>query len=195
MKETGKARRNIIAVGTSAGGLNALSRVLSVLPTDMAAALLVVQHLDPKHKSFMADILQRRSAMRVTEGVDGAPIEDGSVYVAPPDLHMTVRSGSLHLSSEQPVRFSRPSVDVLFQSVAEYYGRRVLAIVLTGSGTDGAAGVRAVKEHGGYVIVQDPVSAESTGMPWAAITTGCVDRVVPLEEIGEAVVAAVAQED
>lgn len=190
-----KAKRDIIVIGTSAGGLNALTRVLSVLPNDTAAALLVVQHLDPKHKSLMADILQRRIAMSVKECADGETIELGKIYIAPPDRHMTVHGGQARLSRGEPVHFSRPSVDVLFKSAAEDFGSRVLAIVLTGSGTDGTDGVRSVKAHGGYVIVQDPISADSTGMPQAAITTGCADRIVPLEEIGEAVMRAVTEEE
>lgn len=195
VEKSTKVKRDIIVVGTSAGGLNALTRVLSVLPTDIAAALLVVQHLDPTHKSFMAEILQRRITMSIREAADGETIGQGIAYVAPPDMHITVREGRVHLSAEEAVHFSRPSVDVLFKSAAEHYGSRVLAIVLTGSGTDGADGVRAVKADGGYVIVQDPISADSTGMPWAAIATGVVDRIVPLEEIGEAVMQAMAEEE
>lgn len=175
---------DIVAIGSSAGGLRALSSVISAFPADLPAAVLVVQHLDPRYPSHMAEILARRSPMRIVEAADGEKIEQGTVYMAPPDRHMLVEQNLIHLTKSELVHFVRPSVDLLFESVAAAYRGRVIGVILTGSGTDGALGIRAIKEKGGFTITQDPEDAESTGMPTAAIATGMVDLVLKLEAIG-----------
>ena len=187
------AKPDIVAVGSSAGGLHALSCVLGALPADLPASLLVVQHLDPRYPSHMAEILAKRSEMRVAEAADGGTIERGNVYVAPPDRHLLVEKNHVRLSRSELVHFSRPSVDLLFESVAAAYGRRVIGVVLTGAGTDGSLGIRAVKEKGGFTIAQDPEDAESTGMPKAAIDTGMIDSVLPLERIGPEITSIVTE--
>ena len=185
---------DIVAIGASAGGLRALTIVLSAFPADLPAAVLVVQHLDPRYPSHMAEILERRTSMRVVEAEDGAQIEQGTVYLAPPARHMLVEQECIQLTATELIHFVRPSVDLLFKSVAAASGGRVIGVILTGSGTDGAVGIGAIKQGGGFTIAQDPASAESTGMPTSAIATGNVDLVLPLEEIGARVVGIVKRE-
>jgi two-component system, chemotaxis family, protein-glutamate methylesterase/glutaminase len=179
-----------VGLAASAGGLTALSHVLSSLPADFAAPLLVVQHLDPHHRSWLAEILGRRVALTVRQVRGGEQIAAGNVYVAPPDHHLLLgRTGVLDLSDLARVQHVRPSADLLFTSLAEAWGPGAVAVVLTGTGRDGAAGVLAIKERGGTVIAQDEASADFFGMPGAAFRTGVVDRVLPLEEIAAALVA------
>src|SRR3954464_6451419 len=173
----------IIALAASAGGLKALSEVLAGLPAGFPAALVVVQHLDPRHRSLMAEILTRRTPLRVTQAADDGHIQAGSVLIAPPDRHLLVNpDGSVSLTKTELVHFSRPSADLLFESVAASYRDRAIAVVLSGSGSDGAMGVRAIKKMGGTVIVQD-AGAAFAGMPDAARGTGAADFVLGLDEI------------
>jgi two-component system chemotaxis response regulator CheB len=173
---------DIVAMCASAGGFNALRAVLSDLPQDFPAALVVVQHLDPRHRSIMAEA--------------GDTVQPGTVLIAPPDRHLLVNTdGSISLTQTQLVHFVRPSADLLFESVAAGYADRAVAVVLTGTGSDGAQGVSAVKKMGGTVIAEDEGSAEFAGMPAAAIRTGCVDFILPLEEIAPALVKLVVQGD
>jgi two-component system chemotaxis response regulator CheB len=176
--------RHVVAFAASAGGLSALSHVLSALPAGFAAPILVVQHLDPEHRSWMAEILARRTGLNVTQVQGGERLAAGRVYVAPPGRHLLVAAdGELSLSDTGRVHFVRPSADVLFASLAASWGSGAIAVVLTGTGSDGADGVCAVKGHGGTVIVQDEASAEFSGMPDAAIRTGTADRILPLDAI------------
>lgn len=179
--------RHVVAIAASAGGLAALSEVLSELPADFAAPILVVQHLDPHHRSWMAEILSRRTGLRVLQVEGGERLAAGTVFLAPPDRHLLVGTdGVLALADTVRVQYSRPSADVLFTSLAESWGAGGIAVVLTGTGHDGAEGVRAVKDHGGMVIAQDEASAEFFGMPGAAIQTGAADLVLPLQSIAPA---------
>jgi len=185
---------DVVALAASAGGLTALSRVLTDLPADFPAALLVVQHLDPHHRSLMAAILGRRTALRVQQAEEGDRFLPGTVYVAPPDRHLLVNpDGTLSLSQTELVHFVRPSADLLFESVAATSKQRAIAVVLSGTGLDGNMGVRAIKKMGGTVIVQNEQTSEFFGMPSAAIQTGCVDLVLPLDEIPKALVALVVR--
>jgi two-component system chemotaxis response regulator CheB len=183
----------VIGVAASAGGLAALSALLQALPAGFPAAVLVVQHLDPRHKSLLADILQRRSGLTVRQARGGERLAPGDIYLAPPDHHLLVDAGgTLSLSTAERVRHVRPSADLLFAALAESFGPRAVAVVLSGSGRDGADGVLAVKRAGGTVIVQDVATSEFTGMPEAAIASGAADRVLPLPEIGAALVELAA---
>jgi two-component system, chemotaxis family, protein-glutamate methylesterase/glutaminase len=178
-----------VALAASAGGLAALTHVLSSLPAGFAAPLLVVLHVDPRHRSWLAEILGRRTALTVTQVRGGERIAAGNVYVAPPDHHLLVQhDGILGLSDLARVQHVRPSADLLFTSLAAAWGAGAVAVVLTGTGRDGAAGVLAIKEHGGTVIAQDEASAEFFGMPDAACRTGGVDQVLPLDDIAPALV-------
>jgi two-component system chemotaxis response regulator CheB len=185
-----------VAVASSAGGLKALTRMLTDLPPEFPAPIVVVQHLDPRHRSLMADLLGRRTRLAVKQAEDGETVTPGAVYIAPPDRHLLVNADrKLSLTSTQLVHFLRPSADLLFESVAAVFCERALGVVLTGTGTDGAMGVRAIKKMGGSVIAQDEGSSEFFGMPGAAIDTGSVDFVLPLDEIASAVATLVAGSD
>ncbi len=187
---------DVVVIASSAGGVAALSSVLSQLPGTFPASVLVVQHLDPRHETLLAEILSRRTPLPVRLATDGEAMSPGNVYIAPPNRHLLVRKGNrLGLSDAELVHFVRPSADLLFESVAATYGDRVVGVVLTGSGSDASMGVRAVKERGGTVIVEDPESAQFSGMPRAAIESGGVDFVLPLAEIPEALVALVMPGD
>jgi two-component system chemotaxis response regulator CheB len=186
---------DVVAFASSAGGLAALSTVLEQLPADFPAAIAVVQHLDPRHRSLMSEILSRRTRLVVKQARDGNLLQPGEVVVAPPNRHLLVNSdGTLSLTSTELVHFVRPSADLLFESVAASFRERAIAVVLTGSGTDGAMGVRAVKKMGGTVIAQDQATSEVFGMPDAAARTGVVDFVLPLAEIAPALVTLVHAE-
>lgn len=184
---------DIVAIAASAGGLRAISQIVAAMPADFPAAIVVVQHLDPRHRSLMADILSRRTSLHVEEGKEGTHLNAGTTYIAPPNRHLLVNSdGTISLSQSELVHFVRPSADLLFESVAASYKERVIAVVLSGTGSDGSMGVKAVKKMGGTVIVQDEQSAEFYGMPGAAMQTGCVDFVLPLDEIASALVTLVS---
>jgi two-component system chemotaxis response regulator CheB len=176
--------RHVVAIAASAGGLSALSQILSELPAGFLAPIVVLQHLDPEHRSWMAEILARRTGLRVEQVRGGEHLAAGGVYVAPPGHHLLVAAdGELSLSDTGRVQYVRPSADVLFASLAASWGSGAIAVVLTGTGSDGANGVRAVKSRGGTVLVQDEASAEFPGMPDAAIRTGTADRILPLNAI------------
>ncbi|MFI6473142.1 MULTISPECIES: chemotaxis protein CheB [unclassified Streptomyces] len=177
-------RYDIVAVASSAGGIHGLGVLLGALGADFPVPVLIVQHLDPRHRTVIAEVLARRMSLPVKLAEDGEHAEPGVVYVAPPDRHLLVGpEGTLSLSQSELVHFLRPSADLLFESVAGAYGPRAIACVLTGTGSDGAMGVDAVKSRGGTVIAQDPATAEFKGMPQSAVGTGAVDFVLPLEEI------------
>ena len=183
---------DIVALAASAGGLTALSQVLSGLPSGFPATIVVVQHLDPRHRSLMADILSRRTSLRVKQAEEGDRLEPATVYIAPPNRHLLVNpDGSLSLSQSELVHFVRPSADLLFESAAASYKDRAIAVVLTGTGSDGTMGVQAVKKMSGTVIAQDGKTAEFSGMPVAAIQTGSVDFILPLDDIAPALVSLV----
>lgn len=185
----------VVAICASAGGLKALSQILSALPADFAAAITVVQHVSPHYPSMMADILSRRTKLLVAQVRSGDYLRAGTVYIAPPDHHLLVNSdSSLSLSHSELVHFVRPSADLLFESVAASFKQRAIAVVLTGTGSDGSMGVRAIKEMGGTTIVQDRETAEFSGMPEAAINTGFVDLILPLNQIAPTLVKLVTVE-
>ncbi|WP_405873537.1 MULTISPECIES: chemotaxis protein CheB [unclassified Streptomyces] len=174
----------VVAVASSAGGINGLITLLGALDADLPVPVLVVQHLDPRHRTVIAEVLGRRTPLTVKLAEDHERTRPGCVYIAPPDRHLLVRPGGLlALTDSELVHFVRPSADLLFESVAGAYGQKAIACVLTGTGRDGAMGVDAVKSRGGTVIAQDPATAEFKGMPGAAVGTGTVDFVLPLEEI------------
>jgi two-component system, chemotaxis family, protein-glutamate methylesterase/glutaminase len=183
---------DIIALAASAGGLSALSSVLGALPTGFPAIMVVVQHLDPRHRSLMADILNRRTPLQVKQAEDGDHLKPATIYIAPPNRHLLVnKNRTLSLSQSELVHFVRPSADLLFESVAASFQERAIAVVLTGTGSDGNMGVKAIKQMGGTVIAQDEKTSEFFGMPGAAIATESVDFILPLEEIPSALISLV----
>lgn len=186
------ARFDIVVIGASAGGIEALHSVVTPLPSGLPVAVLIVQHLDPRHKSLLAMLLGRHARVPVKEAVHDETIALATIYVAPPDMHLLVANGRVELRHSKLVHFTRPSIDPLFESAAGAYGERAIGVILTGAGLDGAAGIRAIKGMGGTTIVQDPAGAEHSGMPQAAWATGCIDYRLPLDEIGPAIVELVA---
>ena len=183
---------DVVAVASSAGGLKAVSQVLMSLPAAFSASIVVVQHLDPRHRSLMAHILSRRTVLPVKEAEDGDKLQPGMVYIAPPNKHLLVNPDvTISLSQSELVHFVRPSADLLFESVAGSFKDRAIAVVLSGTGSDGSMGVQAIKKMGGTVLAQDEASSEFFGMPRAAIQTGCVDFVLSLNEISGALITLV----
>lgn len=176
------AGHDIIAIGASAGGVEALSRVVSELPADLPAVVFVVLHLG-SGPSALPEILTRSGSLPVGHPVPGEPIRRGRIYVAPPDRHLVLEDGHLLLPRGAKENGHRPAVDVLFRSAAQAYGPRVVGVVLTGNLDDGTAGLLAIKELGGIAVVQDPAGADYPGMPQSACENVPVDHVLPLAEI------------
>ena len=175
-------RPSVVVIGTSAGGLKALERVLGGLPPEFPVPIVAVQHRSRESEAF-ASVMQSLVKLPVDEAEDKEPLAAPHVYVAPPDYHLLLEPGRLALSTDEPVSFSRPSIDVLFESAADAYGPSVLAVLLTGANQDGTRGLSRIRAAGGYAIVQDPMTAESPEMPAAAISSGAVDRVLSLGDI------------
>ncbi len=185
----------IVAIAASAGGLNALSQVFASLPADFPATILVVQHLAPKFKSQLAEILSRRTDLKVKQAEQGDTLDPGTIYTAPPNYHLLVKPDhTLDLTQSELVHFLRPSADLLFNSVAETYKNKAIAVVLTGTGTDGRKGVQTIKKMGGIVIAQNKESSEYFGMPNSAIKTGVVDYILPLEDIPDCLISLISKE-
>jgi two-component system chemotaxis response regulator CheB len=174
---------DIAVVGTSWGGLAALRTLVAGLPKEFMMAVTLVQHRHKDSDHLLRVLLQERSSLAVCEVEDKMPIEHGRVYVAPPDYHTLVERGHFSLSTEAPVRYSRPSIDVTFLSAADSYAHRTVGIVLTGANADGAEGLRRISDRGGMALVQDPDTAESKVMPEAATRMVPRAKVMPLEEI------------
>ncbi len=186
MQRRPRQRFSAAVIGVSAGGLNALSRILPQLDRDIGLAIVVVQHIRPDSDSYLVQHLARLSAVRVKEAEDKERIEPGIVYFAPPDYHLLVeRDGTLSLSTEERVNFSRPSIDVTFETAAEAFCDRLIGIVLTGANSDGSRGLAKIKYFGGMTVAQSPDSAEYAIMPRSAIESVEVDRIVPLSEMAE----------
>lgn len=174
----------IIVIGCSMGGMYAMQAILETLPEDFPVPIVIVQHRYRTSNEALPAFLRRHAQLAVVDADDKQWIRSGTVYLAPADYHLLVEKGELHLSVDDRVEHSRPSVDVLFESAAESYGSGVVGVVLTGANADGALGAKAIKRHGGFVVVQDPETAESPHMPRAAIANAAVDRILPLERIG-----------
>jgi two-component system, chemotaxis family, protein-glutamate methylesterase/glutaminase len=175
--------RELVAIGTSWGGLDALRRLLANLPDELDVPIAIAQHRGPGSvEGGLEAILQREIARPVHEVDDKDPIERLRVYLAPPDYHLLVERGSFALSTGERVQYARPSIDVLFESAADAYGEGVIGVILTGANEDGAAGLRRIAERGGTAVVQDPETAERRTMPDAAIAAAAA-VVLPLEEI------------
>jgi two-component system chemotaxis response regulator CheB len=170
--------------GGSAGGVEALRTILSLLPENFALPILVVQHLHPSDGGLFAQHSLRTTHLRVIEPCDKERIERGCIYAAPANYHMLVeRNGTISLCVDEKINWSRPSIDVLFESAARAWDASVAAVILSGANADGAEGICTVKTAGGLTIAQDPTSAGTPVMPQAAIDTGAVDEVLRVEEI------------
>jgi two-component system chemotaxis response regulator CheB len=175
---------DIIVLGASAGGVQALSEVIGSLPSDLPAAVFAVLHVSPHGTSMLPKILSRAGALPAVHPEDGEKIRPGRVYVAPPDRHLAIHDGHVQLTREASENGHRPAVDVLFRTAARFYGPRVVGVVLTGNLDDGTAGLADIKERGGVAVVQDPDEADHAGMPLSAITHVPVDHILPMAHIG-----------
>lgn len=176
----------VIVMAASAGGLHALSVILGGLPADFSAAIAIVMHLAPNHKSILAEILNRRTHLPVKEAHTGDVLCPGCVFVAPPNHHLSVAAGGrlkLSSSAAEKINYARPSAEPLFVSAAAVYRQRAIAVVLTGGDGDGSFGVQIIKDHGGMVIAQDRPTSQDFSMPETSIKTGDVDFILPLDEI------------
>jgi two-component system chemotaxis response regulator CheB len=174
---------DLVVVGTSWGGLAALRTLVTGLPKSFQMAVTLVQHRHRDSDHLLRTLLQERSALQVSEVEDKMPLEHGHIYVAPPDYHTLVEPGHFALSTDAPVRYSRPSIDVTFGTAADSYAHRTVGVVLTGANADGAEGLRRISDRGGLALIQDPASAESPTMPAAAQRAVPRARVMPLAAI------------
>jgi two-component system chemotaxis response regulator CheB len=173
-----------VAVGASAGGVEVLSMLLSALPSSCRAAFFIVMHIPRERPSLLPEVFGSRCALPVREAEDKEPVQPGTVYFAPPDYHLLVDRGpAFALSSDEPVHFSRPSIDVLFDSAADIYGERLLGLILTGANQDGAEGLAAIGRAGGRTVVQEPSGAAVPFLPVAALQQGPVDYVLSLTQL------------
>ncbi|TWP50868.1 chemotaxis protein CheB [Lentzea tibetensis] len=188
------ARRDLVVVGASAGGVEALTKFVASLPANLPAAVAVVLHMPSRGPSALHFILSRSGPLRCVPVSDGQPVRPGRVYVAPPDRHLVVSGEQLRLSDEPPALGHRPSVDVLFSSAARTRGARTIGVVLSGALADGTAGMVAIKSRGGVALVQDPVEARCSGMPLSVIRHVRVDHVLPVGEIGHQLAHLVGQQ-
>jgi two-component system CheB/CheR fusion protein len=179
----------IVAIGASAGGLEAASKLIDGLSPQSGMAFILVQHLDPTHKSLMVKLLAGHTAIKVVEAIDGSTLRPDHIYVIPPGRYLSVRAGAIQLSPQQTDQGARLPFDFLLASLAKNCGSRTIAVVLSGTGTDGSNGIAALKTAGGYVIAQDPAEADYDGMVRSAISTGLVDHVLLLSDIPSALAA------
>ena len=176
---------DLIVVGASWGGLSAVGQILAALPEGFDCAVVVAQHRKgDTADGGLAGLLGLRTRMPVLDVHDKEPIQSGRVYLAPPDYHLLIQKGYFSLSTEERVKFARPSIDVLFESAADAYRERVVGVILTGANEDGARGLARIKQRGGVAVVQDPRSAERQEMPGAALAATDADAVLPIGEIG-----------
>jgi two-component system, chemotaxis family, protein-glutamate methylesterase/glutaminase len=184
---------DLIVVGTSAGGLEALQVIVRGLPKDLPAAILIVMHMSPQGPYFLPEILRKASELEVVKAIDGAPIEHGKVYIAPPDQHLLVKGNRIGLSRGPKENRARPAIDPLFRTAAAAHGTRVVGVILTGMLDDGTAGLATVKERGGLSLVQDPLDALYPSMPESALKYVGADFVLPVSQMA-ALLARLARE-
>jgi two-component system chemotaxis response regulator CheB len=174
---------SVVGIGTSWGGLAAMSKLLGGLPGDFSLPIVIVQHRGKDSDRLLSELLQDTTDMKVCEVEDKEPLEPGTVHIAPANYHVLIDAGYLSLTVEEPVRFSRPSIDVMFSSAADTYGPRVIGVVLTGANEDGARGLSDIVKRGGRALVQDPKTAEIPIMPVAAIKAVPSAEVLPLDKL------------
>ncbi|AKM09440.1 chemotaxis protein CheB [Croceicoccus naphthovorans] len=186
--------QQLIAIGASAGGVQALSHILPPLAADFPRSIVVVVHVPPRQDNALVKLFSEKCRMQVKEAEDKEPLQPGTIYFAPPDYHVLVEGdGALALSTEEPVNHSRPAIDVLFETAADAFGPAVTGIVLTGANHDGANGARAIEDAGGVVLIQDPATAEMAAMPEAAVEACRDAAIMTLDEIAASLAAGVAE--
>jgi two-component system chemotaxis response regulator CheB len=173
-----------VAIGASAGAVQALLTILPALPASFSLPILVVVHVPPDRSNMLVPLFQSKCRITVKEADDKEPVENGTIYFAPSDYHMLVETdGCLALSTDEPVNYSRPSIDVLFESAADFYGDSLAGVILTGANHDGAAGLKAVVDVGGVAIVENPNGAYASAMPNAALETTPSATIMNHEQI------------
>jgi two-component system chemotaxis response regulator CheB len=177
----------IVVVGTSWGGLSALRELILGLPPTLGLPVVVVQHRHKQSDHLLTSLLQDETPLGVCEVEDKAPIAPGNVYFAPADYHLLIDAGFFSLTTDEPVRYSRPSIDVMFESAADAYGARAVGVILTGANADGASGLRRIADRGGLAFVQTPQTAESPALPAAALQSVPEARVMTIAEIAKAI--------
>ena len=178
----------VVAIGASAGGIEATTELLTQLPNGTGLSFVLVQHLDPKHQSFLADLLSKRTAIKVSEVQDGIAIEPDHAYVIPPNTSMSVSKGRLRLHAREESRGVHMPIDKFMRSVAEEYGDNAIGIVLSGSGTDGTLGIAEIQAHGGVTFAQDDATAKYNSMPRSAVNSGSVDYILGPKQIARELV-------
>ena len=174
---------DLVVIGASWGGLDALTTVVRGLPADFSVPVVIVQHRGPDAESFLSGLLQQWTELTVCEPEDKDALRPGHIYVAPASYHLLIEEGHLSLTTEAPVRYSRPSIDVMFGSAAHEYGKRLIGVVLTGANEDGSRGLQCIADYGGYCVVQDPGTAEVATMPAAALRRVPTAACLPLDKI------------
>jgi len=178
-----------VVIGASTGGLGAVGELLAVLPGNIKVPIIVVQHLSPYSDDYMAKHLNEKCSIKVKEADEKEKLRPGCAYIAPANYHLLVEKDlTLSLTVEPRVNYSRPSIDVLFESAADAFGEGLIGVVLTGANSDGSKGLKRIKDKGGLAIVQDPESAEASEMPRAAIEAAQTDFILKLEDIGKKIV-------
>lgn len=187
-----RQRRDVVVVGASAGGVEALRTLVAPLPADLAAGVAIVIHRSPVYESKLAFVLGRRARLPVTEPGEGTPFEPGHIYTAPRDQHMMIEGGRFRLNRGPKEHHTRPAIDPLFRSAADSFGPRVVGVLLTGLGDDGVSGLMRIKLAGGLSMVQDPREAAFPTMPRSAIEDDDVDAVLTLEQLAHAIIALAA---
>ena len=180
---------SVVGIGTSWGGLAAMTRLLGGLPGDFSLPVVVVQHRGKDSDRLLTELLQDATELRVCEAEDKEPLVPGTVHIAPANYHVLIDDGYLSLTVEEPVRFSRPSIDVMFSSAADTYGPGAIGVVLTGANEDGARGLSHIVRRGGRALVQDPKTAEIPIMPVAAIKAVPSAEVLPLDALAPRLIA------
>jgi two-component system, chemotaxis family, protein-glutamate methylesterase/glutaminase len=180
----GSAKYSAIVVGASAGGLTALTSILCALPKSFSVPIIVVQHRSKEERDLLETVLQQKCEIRIKQADEKEMISPGFVYIAPPDYHLLIESSmSFSLTIDETVNYSRPSIDVLFESAAQVYREKLIGIVLTGSNSDGSNGIKLIHKYRGLTIAQNPDEAQYSAMPLASIRTGAVKKILMLKEI------------
>jgi two-component system, chemotaxis family, protein-glutamate methylesterase/glutaminase len=183
---------DIMVIGASAGGVSALKTLVAGLPLGLKASLFIVLHTPASPSSALPQILSRAGPLPALHPAEGAMIEQGKIYVAPPDRHLIIEEGHLHLGTGPKEHYVRPSATVLFRSAAHRYGPRVVGVILTGSGQDGADGLLTIKQHGGVTVIQDPDDAPFPSMPESALAYDHIDYVIPLSNMAPVLIRLVS---
>lgn len=185
-KNQGSHSYQAVAIGASAGGLSALKKVIQRLPASFPLPIFIVQHISPSSDDFLSHFLKKSGSLDSQIVFHGTPIHSGTIYCAPPGYHLLIETDkTLSLSIDPHVLFSRPSIDVMFESAAEVYRSHLIGVLLTGANRDGSQGLVTIKKHGGLILAQDPSTAEYPAMPQSAVDTGIVDHVLDLPSLGE----------